>query len=78
MKFLILISTFIFALTSGAQSLDPAVLKKLNVLACKSTSQEIPTGIITLTEGKHMTEFKVDHPRPNGRHRSPTAVRRRC
>ena len=60
MKFLILISTFFFTIVSGAQNIDPAALEKLKVLACKSTSQEIPTGIITLTEGKHMTEFKVD------------------
>lgn len=60
MKLLVLISAVLFSSATQAQNLDPAVLEKLKVMACASTTQGIPAGIITLTEGKHMTEFTVD------------------
>lgn len=60
MKYFALISIVFFAFALNAQNLDPALLEKLKVLSCDSTTQGIPSGLITLNQGKHMTEFTVD------------------
>lgn len=60
MNMLVFISAVLLSISTQAQNLDPSVLEKLKVMACTPTTQGIPTGVITLTEDKHMTEFTVD------------------
>lgn len=47
-----------WSLTTIAQPVELLDVKS-KVVACQSINSQIPTGIMTLTENKHMTEFKV-------------------